>query len=88
MAGLKETKEMMVMGFALAAMLKGELKDGFQVADLMAILEKGLTPEFMAMVKMAVEGMGEIPAEAKDLDLFEGLELVKFCIGEIKKLAV
>lgn len=87
MSGIKETKEVLVLGFAIAKLLKGHLADGFQPADVLKIVEGALTPEFIAQVKLAVEGLGEVPAEAKDVDLFEGLELAKFIISEVKKFA-
>lgn len=86
MAGIKETKEAMALGFALAGLLKGQLMDGFQVADVMKIVEAALTPEMLEKMKMAVAGISEVPAEVKDVDMFEGLELAKFAIMEVKKL--
>ncbi len=87
MAGIKETKEALVLGFAMAQLLKGHLVDGFQPADVLKLVEGALTAEFMAQVKAGVEGIGQVGAEAGDIDLFEGLELAKFAINEIKKLA-
>jgi len=85
--GIKETKEALVLGFAIAGLLKGQLADGFQPADVLKIVEGALTEEFVAKVKAAIEGIGEVGAEAADIDLFEGLELAKFAIAELKKLA-
>ena len=84
--GIKETKEVVVLAFALAKLLKGHLADGFQPADVLKIVESALTPEFVAGVKVAVEGLNEVPAEASDVDLFEALELARFVLAEIKKL--
>jgi hypothetical protein len=85
--GIKETKEAIVLGFAVAKLFKGHLADGFQPSDVLKIVEDALTPEFVAQVKLAVEGMEQIGAEVKDADLFEGLELAKLVISEAKKLA-
>jgi hypothetical protein len=85
--GIKETKEALVLGFAIAGLLKSHLVDGFQPADVLKIVEGALTPEFVAQVKAGVEGLNEVSAEAGDIDLFEGLELAKFAIAELKKLA-
>lgn len=84
--GIKETKEAVVLGFAFAKLLKGHLADGFQPADVLKIVEGALTPEFVAQIKLAVEGIGSVPAEAADVDLFEALELARFVLAEIKKL--
>lgn len=84
--GIKETKEAVVLGFALAKLLKGHLADGFQPSDVLKIVEGALSPEFVAQIKLAVEGIGQVPAEAADVDLFEALELARFVLAEIKKL--
>jgi len=86
MAGIKESKEALVLGFAVAGLLKGQLADGFQKEDILKIVEGALTEEFIGKVKTGVEGIGQVGVEAKDADLFEVLELVKFSIAEIKKL--
>ena len=87
MAGIKETKEALVLGFALAQIIKDLSKDGFQVSDTVACAEKLLSDEVVGKIRAAVEGAGQIPAEAGDVDLFEGLELAKLAIAELKKLA-
>lgn len=85
--GIKETKEAIALGFAIAKLLNGHLADGFQSSNVLKVIEGALTPEFVAQVKAGVEGSGQINAELKDLDLFEGMELAKFVIAEAKKLA-
>lgn len=84
--GIKETKEAMVLGFALAALLKGQLADGFQPADVLKIIEGGMNAEMMMKIKEGMAGITMVPSEIGDIDLMEGMELVKFAIDEIKKI--
>jgi len=86
MSNVKELKEALALGFTVAGIVKTHLKDGFQVADVLSVLE-GLTSEAnVALIKAAVEGAQAIPAEAQDIGIFEGLELARFVLAEVKKL--
>lgn len=78
MAGIKETKELLVGVNELAIFLVMRLKDGFQLAeDLTAIIQKLQgDPEFMAKMKLAYDGVSLVGEEVKDLDLAEGLDLI------------
>ena len=86
MAGIKETKESLVLGFAIAKILQNALKDGFQPADLLTVLEGLSSQENVAIITAAVQGIEQVPAEAADVDFFEGLELGRFVLAEVKKL--
>ncbi len=70
--GIKETKELLQGVMSLAILMTKRFKDGFQMDDLSAILaEMSLNPEF----RDAVSGLKKLPAEVKDIDLAEGMEL-------------
>jgi len=87
--GIKETKEVLVVGFAVAEVLATLLKDGVQVKDALALLDLVFTDAaFLEKVKFAVEGSALIPAELADVSVFEGLELGKFALDGIKKIGV
>lgn len=77
MAGVKETKELLVGVNELALILVARLKDGFQASeDIAAIIAKLQADEdFKAKMKAAYDGVAAIPDEVKDLDLAEGIEL-------------
>lgn len=85
--GIKELKEVVILGFALAGIVKELAKDGLQPSDALALAEKLTAPEVVAKIQAAVEGVAALPAEAADFSLVEGLELSRYVIGEIKKLA-
>ena len=75
--GTKEIKEAVIGLAELTAVLAPILKDGVQIADVSAIVvalkDK---PEVIQAVQAAVQGLKDIPAEAKDLDTAEVLDLV------------
>lgn len=74
--GIKETQELAIGAIALGFHIVKLLKDGFQAADVGALMLKLQTdPEFAAKLKAAQENVGEVPKEIKDIDLNEGLQL-------------
>lgn len=76
--GDKETKEAVVALNELALFLAVQLKDGFQGSDFSAIYEKILQDHtFKAKLLLAYENYAAIPDEVSDLDVGEGLELIK-----------
>jgi len=76
MPGIKELKEAVIFGVALANVVDEELRDGFQASDLFAVVPT------LTKAPAAIAGAGEIPAELKDLDSNERTELAE----EIQKL--
>jgi hypothetical protein len=82
--GVKNLKEVLTLGTVVTVcIVKEVLKDGFQVTDLGAFLK---SPEFEAAVKPAVEGVEQVPLEATELDLFDGLELSRHaytCVTQV-----
>jgi hypothetical protein len=70
--GIKESKELLKGVVVLSAILIEKLKDGFQVSDLPTILSRlGYDND----VRAALDGIGAIPSELKDLSLEESMEL-------------
>lgn len=86
MSSVKEIKELVAVAFALAKVIKPELKDGWQLSDLQAIAQGVLSEGFVAELKAAIEGAEKIPGEAEAVGLFEGIELARFVLGKIKEL--
>lgn len=86
MAGIKETKEVMVAANEMALFIVGRLKDGIGVDDAVAAYQK-LTQdaEFKKIVMEAHDGMSTIGGEVKDLDIAEGLELAMLQLSYIPK---
>lgn len=81
---IKNFKEVINLAFIIViAILKEVKKDGFQVSDLFVFLA---SPEFQAAVKPAMEGIEELPAELKDMDVNEGFELSVSAIFYVKQI--
>lgn len=76
--GVKETKEALIAITALGAFVAARLKDGAQLNDAVALAEKLMSDEaFKAKVSAGVEGLDKAVLELKELDLQDGLELLK-----------
>ena len=77
-SSVKETKEALVAINEIGLFLALQFKDGFQSSDFSAMYEKIIKDhEFKAKLLLAYENYSAIPGELDDLDLGEGLELVK-----------
>lgn len=78
MAGIKETKEVVVMGMAVAKAIADSVKDGqFSVGDAITLLR------VIPKIAPAVKDGAQIPAELKDLDAAELEELLLAVSDEI-----
>jgi len=86
MSSVNELKEAIAFGFGVAKIIKGRLADGYQKEDLLGIVEDLTSDENLEALKLALDGASEIPAEAKEIGLFEGIELARFTIAQIKTL--
>jgi len=76
-AGNKELKEGVRGTLLVSALLARHFQDGVQVLDFPKMWKQwGDDPSLQAAVKAAYEDADKIPAEAKDLDLGESLEVV------------
>lgn len=75
--GIQETKEVLLALNELSLMLVKHLKDGFQLGkDSAAIVgELMMNTELKASLSKAAENVSKVPAELKDLDVSEGVEL-------------
>ena len=85
--GNKEAKELVIGLLKLSKLLAEEFKDGVQVADFAAIMVKlQANPALKQAILDAYEGIELVPAEVKDLDLQEGLDILVAAIPEIMAL--
>lgn len=85
--GIQETKEVIKLAFVLASVIGGELKDGFQFADLLAVFNKMQGDDARkAVVDAALKDIKVVPEEVKDLSVMEGIELAVFAGGEVPAL--
>jgi len=84
--GIKETKEALVGINELGLFFVERFKDGRQMGDFIAFWEKLKNDEeFFQIVQEAYRGIHLVPAEADNLDLKEGLELVTLQLSYIPK---
>lgn len=60
------------------------LKDGVQVTDLAIVADL----ELFNKAKLALDGINQLGAEAKDLDLIEAKELIVMAIDIVAKVVV
>ena len=81
--GIVETIEMLEGMGTAAALVKKIVKDGISPALLLRLKEvSDAMPEF----KEAVEGADEIPAELKDLDEVEVVQIIGSIYAQSKKI--
>lgn len=72
--GVKELKEALIAAAALAVKLIKLSKDGLDLKDVAALMAD---QELQGFLGAAIDGASKIPAEAKDLDLLDGVELAE-----------
>lgn len=81
---VSQTKEAVVALVKLGKVLAELAKDGIDWKDGAALASKIVTDEaFRGTLVAAVEGAGNIPAELKDINFEEGIELAMAVIAEI-----
>ena len=73
---IKETKEAIIALTLLGKFVADRAKDGLQLDDAVALAAKlASDPDFLAKVKLGIDGAEKIPAEIKDMSFAEVLEL-------------
>lgn len=76
--GIKETKEALIALNEIGLFFALQFKDGVQASDFTALYDKIVTDhDFKLKLLAAYENYNQIPHEVKDIDVGEGLELVK-----------
>jgi len=86
--GIKESQEMLAAILEVAVVLGPILRDGFQAGqDLAAIFAQLSSNDALkSKIAAAVDKANEVPAELKDLDLNEGLQLLIVAVPEIQRV--
>jgi hypothetical protein len=75
--GDKETKDVLLAGLAIAKFVVQRAKDGIGIDDAEALVAKIMTDtEFKQVLTDAVTNIQQVPAELKDLDTGEILDLL------------
>jgi hypothetical protein len=76
--GIKETKEVLDGLTDIGAFIIVKAKDGIQLQDGIDLVSKIISdPEFKSKMEAMVGNINLVPAEIKDLDIAEGVELIK-----------
>lgn len=85
--GIQEVKDVLVALNEVGIFLASRLKDGAGVDDVVALVTKLSTDdEFKLIIAAAVAAMKHVPAELKDLDLVEGVELAQLQLSYLPKI--
>ena len=86
--GIKETGEVIVGAFAVAAEIIRQVKDeGGLVEDVMDIIDKFKSDDvFKGKLEAMIKDIGKVPDEVKDLQLNEGFALGAIALAELPKL--
>ena len=82
MHGVKETKEVLVAANEVALALVVASKDGLDLSDGLALVGNAKVKEALMV---AADSISKVPAEVKDLDLGEGLELAQVQLAYVPK---
>lgn len=84
--GIQETKEVIEAMGALSGVIAKHLKDGFQAgSDVPAIAgELFLKSDVREALQRAGDGIQNVPAELKDIDMAEAFELAEAGIATAK----
>lgn len=86
MIGIKETKEALVGANELGLFLVKRLKDGVGFDDFTAVFEALKNDsEFKMKLEAAYNGINQVPAEIKDIDLTEAVTLVMTQVEYVPK---
>lgn len=85
--GIQETKEVLIAANELTLVVIKHVKDGVAVSDIPAIVSELIASDsFKLALVDAVKGVTNVPAEIKDIDLTEGMELGKVQLAYVPKI--
>lgn len=76
--GIKEITEVLDAAGALSVLIYKVQKEGGTASEIGQRIALALmqNPDVIAKLKLAADGISEVPAEAKDLNMIEALQLV------------
>ena len=83
--GIKELKEVIVAANEIALIGAKLAKDGLSLSDAPALFTELMAKR--SELQAAIEGIGQVAAEVKDVDLQEGIEIAMIQIAYLPKLA-
>jgi hypothetical protein len=84
---IKETKEALIAINELGVKIASLAKDGLQVADGLALVALlSADSDLQSKLLAAFQGVQAVPAELKELDINEGVELVVLQASYVPKI--
>jgi hypothetical protein len=87
MVGIQDVKEVLIASNELTLVVIKHVKDGIAVSDIPAIVSELMTSDaFKLALVDAVKGVTNVPAEIKDIDFAEGMELGKVQLEYVPKI--
>lgn len=87
MEGIKEVSEAVVGVNELGILVLKQFKDGVQFADFQAFYEHfAQNIEFKQRLEAAYNDFNKIPAEIKDLDISEGIQLAGIQLSYLPRI--
>jgi hypothetical protein len=83
MAGIKETKEVVIAATDIAIAIVKQVKDGVQFSDALALAAALSSDPLKSEINDALSDINQVPAELKDLNAIEGIELASTVLAKI-----
>ena len=85
--GIKETREAIIAALEITTFLIKRLKDGVGIDDAVAIFDKLKDDdEFKSKIAAAYDNVKEVPAELKDINIREGLDIANLLLSYIPSI--
>jgi len=85
MTDVKESKELLIALVKLGKLAAKQLGDGVDLSDAVAIAKALADEEFRSALMAGFAGLQGVPAELKDVDAAEAIELLGVLYAEIQK---
>lgn len=85
MTDVKESKELLIAFVKLGKLAAKQFGDGVDLSDAIALAKAFADEEFRAAIVDGFTGLQNIPAEAKDIDAAEAVQLLGELYAELQK---
>jgi len=83
----KEIKDILIALGDLGELVVGLAKDGIQASDAIKLVDALIkNPKIIEDIKAAVQGVSGIPAELKEINLVDGVDLAQCAYDQVKKV--
>lgn len=83
--GIDQSKELMVSLIRLGKLAAKHFGDGVDLSDAIAIIKVLADEEFRKAIFDGFEGIQSVPAEMKDIDAEEAVQLIGTLYAELQK---